>query len=480
MQRFGSQTMALVAAAAAFAMTGSSTMASSHREAPGTAANPTIDATDFYMFRSYEPGREEYVTIVANYLPLQDPYGGPNYFKMNPNAVYLINIDNNGDAVEDFVFEFRFTNTVRGLSLNIGGRMVPVALNAIGPVGPLAGDNGNLNVVETYNIRQRTARGESFLAPVGAPGQTEMPKPADNIGNKTIADYPTYATSHAATLRLPGGQTGRVFVGQRKDPFVVNLGEVFDLVNTNPLGPENGEKDDLADKNVTSIILELPISYLASSGSPIIGGWTTARLPVAQFIGPTGAYVPGASGTQQVSRLGMPLVNEVVIGLPDKDKFNAARPRDDAQFLTYVTNPTLPAILQALFPSVTAPCLPRNDLVAIFLTGIDGLNKPANVRPAEMLRLNTGIAPTAAGSQSRLGVLGGDLAGFPNGRRPGDDVVDISLRAVMGAVIPNAGQPQTCAPSGNLAFTDGAFVDASFFTGAFPYLKDPLAGSPAN
>jgi hypothetical protein len=175
----------------------------------------------------------------------------------------------------------------------------------------------------------------------------------------------------------------------------------------------------------------------------------------------------------QVSRLGMPLVNEVVIGLPDKDRFNASEPRNDGQFLKYVTNPTLPALLNALF-GVTAPSTPRNDLVQVFLTGVSGLNQPAGVVPSEMLRLNTGANPTAAGSQSRLGVLGGDLAGFPNGRRPGDDVVDMSLRVVMGVLL-----PLSSAPSGQLPYTDGAFVDATFFDAAWPYLKSPLPGSPS-
>jgi hypothetical protein len=172
-----------------------------------------------------------------------------------------------------------------------------------------------------------------------------------------------------------------------------------------------------------------------------------------------------------VSRLGAPLVNEVVIGLKDKDRFNASKPKDDAQFLNYVTHPTLPALIELLF-SVPAPTqFPRTDLIAAFLTGLDGLNKTAT--PAEMLRLNTAIAPKPAQDQSNLGALGGDLAGFPNGRRPGDDVVDIELRVAMGALLPPAS-----APAGTLPFTDGAYVDSSFFAVTFPYLKTPIPGSP--
>jgi hypothetical protein len=184
----------------------------------------------------------------------------------------------------------------------------------------------------------------------------------------------------------------------------------------------------------------------------------------------------------EVSRLGNPLVNELVIGLPDKDKWNSSQPIDDAQFLTYVTNPTVPALIQALFPSVTAPTLfPRADLVAVFLTGLSGLNQPPNVKPSEEMRLNTSTPVTPDGSQSRLGALGGDLAGYPNGRRPGDDVVDITLRVAMGALINPGGfgfGTPSQAPSGNLPFTDGAYIDDTFFTAAYPYLLTPIPGSP--
>lgn len=260
----------------------------------------------------------------------------------------------------------------------------------------------------------------------------------------------------------------------------MNLGEVFDLVNLNPLGPENGEIDIIADENITSFIIELPIACLTNGSEPVIGGWTTASLPaVEQNIRNPSFDRPQITKGRlvQVSRLGMPLVNELVIGLPDKDRFNSSQPVDDGQFLTYVTNPTLPALLQILFQGVAvAPCLPRNDLVTAFLTGVPGLNQPANVRPSEMLRLNTSIAPTPAASQNRLGVLGNDLAGFPNGRRPGDDVVDATLRVAMGALIPDA----TCAPNNTAPLTDGAFVDSSAFDGVFPYIRSPIPGSPAN
>ncbi|MGH6683283.1 MAG: DUF4331 domain-containing protein, partial [Pseudolabrys sp.] len=181
--------------------------------------------------------------------------------------------------------------------------------------------------------------------------------------------------------------------------------------------------------------------------------------------------VVGGAWTQ-VSRLGMPLVNEVVIGLPDKDRFNGSEPKDDGQFANYVTNPTLPVLLQVLF-GVHAPTTPRTDLVAVFLTGVPGLNQPKKVTPAEMLRLNTSIPAIPAAQQNTLGVLGGDLAGFPNGRRPGDDVVDISLRAAMGVLLPAAQ-----APDGQLPYTDGTAIAATDFGSTFPYVNPPLPGSP--
>src|SRR6185503_15456924 len=218
-----------------------------------------------------------------------------------------------------------------------------------------------------------------------------------------------------------------------------------------------------------------------------IGGWTTASVPATRALSATPAA--GLDPTSQtgdflqVSRLGAPLVNEVVIGLKDKNKFNGSEPKDDAQFADYVTNPTLPALLEALFGAagVKAPTnFPRTDLVAAFLTGVDGLNKPANVVPSEMLRLNTAIPPTPRASQSRLGVLGGDNAGFPNGRRPGDDVVDIELRVAMGVLctLNLGGCKPSDAPAGGLHYTDGAYVNANFFYIGYPYIVSPLPGSP--
>lgn len=453
-----------------------SAVASSHREAPFITEMPKVDGTDFYMFRSYEEGRSEYVTLIANYLPLQDAYGGPNFFNLDPDALYEIHVDNNADASEDITFQFRFRTSRKNLALPIGGKKTPVPLINIGPIGPSASDTGNLNVIETYTaqiVRGNRRSGRPQAISDANTGQTVFVKPADNIGEKSLPDYATYADQHVYDVNIPGCGNGKMFVGQRKEPFVVNLGEVFDLVNTNPVGPRDGEVNIIDDKNITSLILEIPISCLKST-DPVIGGWTSASLPQVRTLYPESK--PFEKGNfVQVSRLGSPLVNELVIGLRDKDRFNGSQPRADARFAGYVTNPTLPALLETLF-GVTAPTkFPRSDLVQAFLTGVPGLNQPANVVAAEMLRLNTSIDPAPASKQDSLGVLAKDVAGFPNGRRPGDDVVDIELRVAMGVLLPISD-----APSGQLPFTDGAFVDASMFDDHFPYLRDPIPGSPSN
>jgi Domain of unknown function (DUF4331) len=437
--------------------------ASSHREAPLITKFPKVDSTDFYLFRSYESGRSGYVTLIANYQPLQHAYGGPNYFLLDPNALYAIHIDNNGDAREDLSFYFRFFNRNKNITVPVNGINVPVPLSNVGAFGDNAAQEGNRNVDESYAVIAARG-GRVSLARNLATDDVLFTKPFDNIGTKSIPNYAAYADRQIARIAVPGcNGEGRVFVGQRNDGFSVNLGEIFDLINTNPVGPADGERNTIADQNVTTIALELPIACLTRGSDTVIGAWTSAYLPR------NGRY-------NQISRLSAPLVNEVVIGLPDKDKFNATAPRYDAAFAKYVTNPTLPILIQALFPGVKAPTkYPREDLVAAFLTGVSGLNKPANVVPSEMMRLNTAIAPKPAATQHNLGVLGGDTAGFPNGRRPGDDVVDIEIRVAMGALLPAAD-----APSGQLPYTDGATVKATDFRGRFPYLNTPIAGSPSN
>jgi hypothetical protein len=429
---------------------------------------PKLDGADFYMFNSYETGRSNFVTIVADYLPLQDPYGGPNYFQLETNGIYEVEIDNVGDGQEHITFQFQFFTSYQNISLPIGpaGSQVTNAIPLVNSGQITAGNISALNVTQTYTVKMilgNRRTGAAQYLTNAADGTTIFTKPVDNIGNKSLPDYNSYANAYVYNVLIPGSSTpGRLFVGQRKDPFVVNLGETFDLINySNPLGPVNGEKDSLVDKNVTSLILEVPASALTNS-SPVIGGWTTS----SQFQG---------TNIVQVSRLGQPLVNELVIGLKDKDTFNGSEPKNDTQFADYVTNPTLPALIQLLYGSdgVVAPTnFPRADLVEVFLTGIPGLNETTPAL-AEELRLNTTTPPVPAAQQNQLGVIAGDNAGFPNGRRPGDDVVDIALRVMMGKLLST-----NVAPSGQLPFTDGALVTANMFQQVFPYINPPLGGSP--
>jgi Domain of unknown function (DUF4331) len=539
------KTLGLGVLAAAAACTAGYSLASSHREAPFITTSPKVDGTDFYMFRSYEGiaangtgGRSDYVTLIANYQPLQGPYGGPNYFSMDPNALYEIHIDNNGDAAEDITFQFRFNNKLNNVALPIGTgaaqKSVAIPLIQAGGVANLTDANLNLNESYTVNVVRGDRRKGTVQAVTKAAGGTSFEKPVDYIGVKTLgntAAYATYAGKHIHSIKIPGcpagKDTGKVFVGQRQEGFAVNLGPIFDLVNataaqiTNPALINAFAANSIQDSNITSMALEVHKDCLTAGTDPVIGGWTTASLRQARVL--SGKPVSGHQTTEkvggawtQVSRLGNPLVNEVVIGLKDKDKFNGSKPNGDGQFLDYVTNPTLPALLGLVLAGDAAGLaptnIPRTDLATVFLTGITGVNKPATVTPSEMLRLNTAIAPVQFADQNRLGVAGEvlrvgglanlgnakDLAGFPNGRRPKDDVVDIALVAVLGGLcvingdndglklnsIPGvAGVTSACkassVPLGATAANVHDGVDQAVvpFLTSFPYLNTPLAGS---
>jgi hypothetical protein len=504
-------------------------LASSHREAPFITKNPKVDGTDFYLFNSYESGRSGYVTLLANYLPLQDAYGGPNYFGLDPDAIYEIHIDNNADAVEDITFQFSFQTTLAnsgtGITLPVGPsgstKAIAVPFVAIGPLS--AADESARNVLDTYKLNIiRGARRTGTATPVVHAGTSNATfnKPLDNAGTKTIANYAAYASSFIYDIDIPGctppgGTHPRVFVGQRKEGFAVNLGQIFDLVHldtagtngvANVVGAADQGFNTVGNKNVTTLALEVPASCLDAGSSTIIGGWTTASVRQARVINPTGTFSePSREGGPwvQVSRLGMPLVNEVVIGLKDKDRFNNSEPKDDGQFADYVTNPSLPKVLGILFggAGVTEPNnFPRADLVVAFLTGVTGVN--ANGSTAEMVRLNTGIPATPAASQNFYGAVGCfdsptssanaalnpsghsdcDAAGFPNGRRPGDDVVDVAIRVAMGALVNTTNAPTGgCIHGGQtgcLPYVDGAGVSAASFDTTFPYLKTPVPGAP--
>ena len=541
--RFKKLSIGLLAAAAA-CVAGVST-ASSHREAPFITSSPKVDGTDFYMFRSYEGiaangsgGRSDYVTLIANYVPLQAPYGGPNYFSLDSNALYEIHIDNNGDAAEDITFQFKFNNKLNNVALDIGTgankKSVAIPLIQAGTVSNVADANLNLNESYTMNIVRGDRRKGAVQAITKTAGATSFEKPVDYIGVKTLGDsaaYASYAGKHIHSIKIPGcpagKDTGKVFVGQRQEGFAVNLGTIFDLVNataaqvTNPSLINAFAANSIQDSNVTSMAIEVHKDCLTAGTETVIGGWTTASLRQGRLL--SGKAASGHQTSEkvggawtQVSRLGNPLVNEVVIGLKDKDKFNSSKPSGDGQFLDYVTNPTLPALLGLVLAGNAAGLaptnIPRTDLATVFLTGITGVNKPATVTASEMLRLNTAIAPVQFADQNRLGVAGEvlrvgglsnlgnakDLAGFPNGRRPKDDVVDIALVAMLGGLcvingdndglklnsIPGvAGVTSVCKASSVPLGADSAKVHDGVdqavvpFLASFPYLNTPSAGS---
>ncbi len=391
--------------------------ASSHREAPLISQDPLADNTDTYAFVS--PASPDKVVLIANFIPLEAPYGGPNFFKFDDNVLYEILVDNNGDAVEDLTYQFRF-NTV---TMNPN-----TFLYNTGPITTL--DDPDFNVRQFYSVTEVKGPRRTGTPTILAEG---LPSPPVNVGRRSTPNYAELGGVH--TIESDGT---RVFAGQRDDPFFVDLGGTFDLLGIRGLdGNSSSRADSLKGFNVHSIALEIPIERLSRSGtepsSPndpaaIIGVWATASRPsmttrVAGSETQSGSWV-------QVSRLGQPLVNEVVIPLGLKDAFNGLEPTGDAAALPVVLDPEVPMLLDALF-GILSPPAPRNDLVTIFLTGIPGLNQPQNVTPSEMLRLNMAIPPTSR--PSVLGVLDGDLAGFPNGRRLTDDVVDIALRAMAGA-----------------------------------------------
>ena len=457
------------------------------------------------MFRSYEPAREGYVTLIANYQPLQDAYGGPNYFTLDPEALYEIHVDNNGDAKEDLTFQFRFKNELAGgdgIKLDIGGKKIAVPLVNIGPI---SADRHRQLERERELRRARGARrpaqelGRRHQR--GPAGGTEFKKPTDYIGTKSfgsVAGYEAYAKAHIYDINIPGCDgPGKMFVGQRQESFAVNLGTIFDLVNAPPAGhrgrqharrPQAGAQhhrrqehhqhraraaDRLRQGQGRRHRLAGPRPACARPASSTRAPPTSCRRWKAAP-GPRSRACPTRWSTRWSSASRTRIAS------------TPASPSDDAQFADYVTNPSLPALIEVLFGSagVVAPkTFPRADLVAAFLTGVEGVNKNGSM--AEMMRLNTALPATPKGQQNSLGAAlcfvdgalkldnpGCDPAGFPNGRRPGDDTVDIALRVVMGYLLPAAD-----APSGQLGFTDAILQDDSQFDAVFPYLRTPRPGA---
>jgi hypothetical protein len=423
--------------------------ASSHREAPLIARDPLADNTDVYAFVSTETGRSDRVVLISNWIPLQKRESGPNFWGFDDDGLYDIRIDNDADAREDVTYQFRFSTTRQTGS---------TFLYNTGEVTSLT--DADLNIRQSYSVTRVRGATTEILA-------TGLAVAPAHVGRTSMPDYATLRTQAIHTL--PDGS--RVFAGPRAEGFYVDLGAVFDLLRINTVlsrPPVNATSAT----NVESIALEVPKQLLTRTGlvpqSPddpaaIVGIWSTTSRRQTTVLRRAGRTIPRGSFVQ-VSRLGMPLVNEVVIPLKDKDRFNGSHPKDDAQFAVHVTNSELAGLLRTLF-SVNVPAAPRKDLEEVFLTGVPNLNKPPGVKPAEMLRLNVAVAPAA--SPNRLGVLAGDSAGFPNGRRVADDVVDIELRVVAGVLVSGF----DVGPNKDLS--DGVDGPDVPFLAAFPFLADP-------
>ncbi len=418
-----------------------SVSASSHREAPLLAGDPLVDSTDVYAFVS--PDAPDTVTLLSSWIPFEEPAGGPNFFKFEDGTWYDINVDNDGDAQPDYIYRWIFRTTVRNGA---------TFLYNTGPITSL--DDPDLNIVQSYTL-QVIYKG-TVEATVG-PIRTLY----NNVGDPSTPNFMGNGSGVEA-FNHPGGGTGLTFAGQTDDPFFLDL-RVFNLLygaNLSQVG-----RDTLKGFNVHTTSIRVPRASLRrGSTSPVIGVWTTASRPATRVINADGTQTTSGAFVQ-VSRLGMPLVNEVVIPLAQKDRFSASRPVDDGQFLSFVQNSHLADLLQLIY-GVKAPATPRNDLVQVFLTGVPGLNQLPSGRPSEMLRLNMDVAPNA--NPNRLGVLGGDLAGFPNGRRLTDDVVDIAVQVVAGALV---GQPT--------GLGDGVDRNDVPFLSSFPYTAPAHSGAKA-
>ena len=432
--------------------------ASSHREAPNISQDPAADSTDVYAFVS--PDQQDHVTLVANFVPLQNPAGGPNFFRFGDDVLYQIHVDNVGDAKSHIVFSFVFkTNTVNPNTF----------LYNVGKITFGSGTYANWNRPQSYYVKM-TVNGVTSTI-----GQ-DLLTPPDNVGPVSTPNY--HALASAAIHPLANGV--KVFAGPRADPFFADLGHIFDLLSVVASG-----ENYLAGLNVNSIVISIPKSMLKGpNNNSIIGVWSTASRRQSTVLESDGTKDYDGNWVQ-VSRLGMPLVNEVVIPLGKKDQFNATvlTPSSDGVFLKYVTNPEVARLLVALGidPNAPPPTTVRNDLVTVFLQGVPGINQPAGVVASEQLRLNmdTAVTHTDPNRVNRLGVLGGELDGFPNGRRLGDDTVDIALQAVDGILCQTGGPLAGSTPCRTIpvpaALGDGVNSADKPFQTQFPYLADPNA-----
>ena len=458
----------LAAVVAAMAIAASLAISSSHREAPNIMLDPAADNTDVYAFTA--PDAEGALTIVSNWIPGQVPANGPNFFRFDDRARYYNHIDNNGDGVADIKYRFTFDTQVRN----------PNSFLYAGPGTQDFNDPG-LNIVQTYTLVREEYKPNGKLA-----GETRIVKNGlvapPNIGPKTFPNYGNFVSGASRTLK----DGTKLFVGTRDDPFFVDLGAAFDAINVRMLTGNKGEgRDDLSGYWTSSTVMQIPEELVTRDGNPVasadaanavVGVWSTTerrKLEVtnANYGAGSSAQVNGkANKWVQVSRLGNPLINEVVIPLGKKDKFNRTTPDRDAELYgSFATTPELAAVLNALF-DINAPETNRTDIVQAVLQGIPGLNEHSGKfagTPVDTLKLNLGVPPSA--SPSRFGVIGGDLAGYPNGRRLIDDVVDIDLQVIAGFLVDN-----------KVPLGDGVDQTDVPFLNQFPYLSDPQSGFDSN
>jgi hypothetical protein len=430
--------------------------------------DPVADNVDTYAFVS--PDRPDTVTLIANYIPLEEPAGGPNFNKFGDDVLYALHVDNDGDADEDITYEFRFKTEVRNPN---------TFLYNTGPITSL--DDPDWNIRQSYSVTRLQGRGRGEV--IGE----NLPTPPVNVGPRSTPDYPALASAAVATL--PGDI--KVFAGQRDDPFFVDLGSVFDLAGLRPFNslhllplPNMPGVDGVGGFNTHTIAIQVPISQLALMGRPTIGIYASASRQSVTILERDGTRRT-AGRWQQVSRLANPLINEVVIPLGEKDRWNATEPENDAQFVGRYTEPEVTRLENALYPILDdAPETGRGDLVAVLLTGIPNVNFTGSTQ-ADLIRLNTSIPPRGAvGTGDRLGALAGDLAGFPNGRRLEDDTPDIELRAfacgygpVVGPIVESFG---FCGGNANRTpnnlLGDGVDQNETPFLTTFPYVATPHQG----
>jgi hypothetical protein len=458
--------LALAAAIAAGLLAAMGAFSSSHREAPRIMLDPAADNTDVYAFTA--PDAQDSLTVVANWVPLEEPAGGPYFGKLDPKARYYVKIDNTGDGYEDVAYRWQFKNKFRNPNSFLYAAPTVDSIN-----------DPDLNFVQTYDLYKETYKNRRLVNTKKI--ADNVPVAPDNVGPKTIPNYDKVAAGAIAPVR--GG--GKTFVGPRDDPFFVDLGTIFDGINLDQpgrpnigLGNQGGGKDDVSGYNVHSFVLQVPEREVTidgrqvanmSSSNAVVGVWATTERRRISVLGRYNGRSNAGGQWVQVSRLGNPLINEVVIPIGQKDKFNATSPSDDLKnFGQYALNPEPARVLNALF-KLNIKTTDRTDIVQALLTGVPKLTQiGTDPAPADTLKINLGVSPSP--TPNRFGVLAKDVAGFPNGRRLADDVTDIELRVIAGALLDAKDGGQ------QLPLGDGVDQNDKPFLGSFPYVASPNNG----